>query len=83
MGYIGNDGDHAQQAADDHVSNLIDIARSRLPTSSTSNSECDDCGKPIPKARQLAMKGCTRCIACQNIHDASFKINIRMLDRVL
>ncbi|MFD1245111.1 TraR/DksA family transcriptional regulator [Paralysiella testudinis] len=30
-----------------------------------SYSYCEDCGAPIPPARQQAAPGCTRCILCQ------------------
>ena len=28
-------------------------------------SHCEDCGAPIPPARQEAVPGCTRCVLCQ------------------
>jgi len=30
-----------------------------------SNTECADCGEPIPEARRRAAPGCSRCTACQ------------------
>lgn len=38
-----------------------------------SASECDECGNPIPKARQLAIRGCRLCIECQSVHEAKAK----------
>lgn len=35
------------------------------PERADSLSHCEDCGSPIPEARQKAVKGCTRCIVCQ------------------
>ena len=29
--------------------------------------ECEDCGEDIPKERQLAIRGVTRCIHCQGL----------------
>ena len=29
--------------------------------------ECEDCGDIIPQARRLALKGCTRCVWCQEL----------------
>jgi RNA polymerase-binding transcription factor DksA len=31
--------------------------------------ECEDCGEEIPKERQLASRGCTRCIHCQGVYE--------------
>lgn len=31
--------------------------------------ECEDCGEDIPKERQLASRGCTRCIHCQGVYE--------------
>jgi RNA polymerase-binding transcription factor DksA len=31
--------------------------------------ECEDCGEDIPKERQLASRGCTRCIHCQGLYE--------------
>ncbi|UGA40625.1 TraR/DksA C4-type zinc finger protein [Chromobacterium haemolyticum] len=28
-------------------------------------SHCEDCGEPIPTARQRIVPGCTRCVPCQ------------------
>lgn len=82
MGYIGNDSDHAQQAADDHVANLVDLVRSQLP-GGESRTSCIDCAEAIPVARQQVIRGCQRCIKCQTIVDQSVKIRFRYLDRIL
>jgi len=29
--------------------------------------ECEDCGDTIPEARRTAIKGCTRCVWCQEL----------------
>ena len=34
-----------------------------------SYSHCEDCGEPIPAARQRAVKGCTRCVLCQEYEE--------------
>lgn len=42
------------------------LSKHRLPSGNTASlSHCEDCGAPIPEARQLAVKGCTRCVVCQ------------------
>lgn len=52
-----------------HLSlNAIAAVQARLPTGD-SLAECTDCGNDIPEARQLAMKGCTRCIHCQTLSE--------------
>jgi RNA polymerase-binding transcription factor DksA len=40
-----------------------------LQAAQPSLTECDDCGEDIPVERQLAIKGCTRCIYCQEISE--------------
>ena len=30
-------------------------------------TECEDCGDDIPQARQQAIRGCTRCVWCQEL----------------
>lgn len=34
-----------------------------------SATECIDCGDPIPKARQKAIKGVQRCVTCQSLSE--------------
>ena len=29
--------------------------------------ECEDCGDDIPQARRQAIRGCTRCVWCQEL----------------
>ena len=36
-------------------------------------SECEDCGEDIPLERQQFVKGCTRCIFCQNLWERKLK----------
>jgi len=42
----------------------IENARRSIP-SGQSLPFCEDCDAPIPKARRLAVPGCTRCVDCQ------------------
>ncbi len=35
--------------------------------------ECEDCGEDIPKARQVAQPGVTRCIYCQELYERKRK----------
>ena len=32
-------------------------------------THCLDCGEEIPLSRQLAVRGCSRCVACQTDHE--------------
>lgn len=32
-------------------------------------SECEDCGEDIPEQRRLMIRGCTRCVYCQNLYE--------------
>ena len=41
--------------------------QSTLPAVSV--KECVDCGEPIPEQRRAAVKGCQRCIECQQFAD--------------
>ncbi len=37
--------------------------------SQPSLEECEDCGEDIPKARQVAQPGVTKCIYCQELFE--------------
>ncbi|MCU7237136.1 TraR/DksA C4-type zinc finger protein [Pseudomonas peradeniyensis] len=39
--------------------------------------DCIGCDEPIPEARRLAEKGCSRCIECQQIHEGRRARNAR------
>lgn len=45
------------------------LGKHSLSESHLSYSHCEDCGDPIPPARQLAAKGCTRCVICQKYQE--------------
>ncbi|SDX88886.1 TraR/DksA C4-type zinc finger protein [Nitrosomonas halophila] len=47
--------------------------RAIAPDAPPSLSHCEDCGCEIPLARQRAIRGVTRCIACQQIHELTTK----------
>ena len=32
-------------------------------------SECEDCGEDIPEQRRQMIRGCTRCVYCQNLYE--------------
>ncbi|WP_024302239.1 TraR/DksA family transcriptional regulator [Pseudogulbenkiania sp. MAI-1] len=62
--------DRAQELEMEEREAAIAAARD-LVGRGVSASECDDCGVPIPPARQLAAPGCTRCVDCQNVRERS------------
>jgi len=42
------------------------LARARkAQASGPSLDTCENCGAPIPEARQRAVPGCDRCVTCQ------------------
>ena len=45
------------------------LAKHKPPENRPSYSHCEDCGEPIPGARQQAVKGCTRCVLCQEYEE--------------
>lgn len=53
------------------VSDGIEWARLQLKIAESKESEkyCEDCDEEIPEARRLAVKGCTKCLACQSKND--------------
>jgi phage/conjugal plasmid C-4 type zinc finger TraR family protein len=54
----------SNQNAIDKVQQVLAKQRSQ-----PSLSECEDCGESIPKARQVAQPGVTRCIFCQELEE--------------
>lgn len=61
-GWAGDDAVNDQIA--DSVNDEAARARARLPKGK-SLSECEECGEPIPEARQKALPGVRLCVACQ------------------
>lgn len=51
-----------QRIQDDAMANH---RRNQASTPATSATHCVDCEEPIPQARRAAVKGCRRCIECQ------------------
>lgn len=59
--------DMAQDA--EAVFRLTSIARRDVPVTGPAREICVDCDQPIPRARRLAVPGCTRCIGCQTEYE--------------
>lgn len=53
-----------QDQIDASIDDAVQQARSRLPTGA-SLTHCEECGEPIPEARQRAVPGVRLCITCQ------------------
>jgi len=53
-----------QEQIDASVDEAVSRARQQLPQGE-SLSDCEECGDPIPEARQRAVKGVHLCIKCQ------------------
>ena len=66
--------DQANELADLHLS----IALSSVVTyQGESLCECDECGADIPKARQVAVKGCKHCAECADYFERKAKVSAR------
>lgn len=58
--------DRANEEAQAFVDHALDEVRAHAHApQGASLSHCEDCGEPIPIARQNAVRGCTRCVTCQ------------------
>lgn len=58
----------------DLAGDRIEIEMERImsafkPATGESLTECEACGNDIPKARQIAVKGCTLCVECQSVRE--------------
>jgi phage/conjugal plasmid C-4 type zinc finger TraR family protein len=40
-------------------------------------SECEECGEAIPELRRTSIKGCTRCVHCQELWEFDRKMHAR------
>jgi phage/conjugal plasmid C-4 type zinc finger TraR family protein len=54
-----------QDQIDASVDDAVKQARSRLPAGK-SLTHCEECGDPIPEARQQAIPGVRLCVTCQS-----------------
>ena len=58
-----------QDQIESTINDAVELARSRMTNSGASLSECEECGEPIPLARQQAIAGVRLCVACQSEQD--------------
>lgn len=47
----------------------LQAARAKSLPTRASAQFCEDCDAPIPQARQLAVPGVQRCVACQSLQE--------------
>jgi len=66
-GYIKDGG--VQEQIDASLNDEVTRIRNQLPHGESA-SECDECDKPIPEARQKAVPGVRLCVVCQEAVDA-------------
>ncbi|KIC12824.1 TraR/DksA family transcriptional regulator [Morococcus cerebrosus] len=66
--------DFADRASEREAEFLAEaLAKHQTPSENTASlSHCEDCGAPIPEARRRAVRGCTRCIGCQEYFEHGF-----------
>lgn len=58
-----------QEQIDDTIRDAIEGARARMPHGE-SETQCAQCGDPIPEARRIALPGVRTCVSCQAVRDA-------------
>ena len=58
-----------QEQIDASLQDEINRARNQLPRGESA-SHCNECGVPIPEARQAAIPGVRLCVSCQETVDA-------------
>ena len=66
--------DIADKAAEREAEFLAEAfyRHSQKQPSGVSLSHCEDCGEPIPQARQQAIHGVRLCLLCQEYHEAGW-----------
>ena len=67
--------DRAEQQIEDFRDDAINEIRNAQAEQATHESAyfCEDCDRLIPEARRAAIKGVTRCVACQTIFERQHK----------
>ena len=61
-----------QEQIEATVNDELQRARQAIPTGPSADT-CEECDKPIPKARQLALPGVQHCVECQSQLEAHAK----------
>jgi len=60
--------EHSQRDQEQFNRLALQLQMDSMPTGASA-AECEDCGEEIPKGRQKAAPGCTRCIGCQDRYE--------------
>ncbi|PLP87401.1 transcriptional regulator [Pseudomonas sp. FFUP_PS_473] len=57
--------------ANDQAEYFLQVSLQRCARTSAKPSLqfCDDCGEPIPLARQQSVAGCETCVSCQELRE--------------
>lgn len=67
---MADPADHAQLISDAELAANLAIARGQGHRPRSSSPFCKTCGEPIPRARQMALRGVRICIDCQTKAEA-------------
>lgn len=62
--------DEADRANDYEDARRESLLNSRIRYEGESAVECITCGEKIAPARRLAVLGCVRCVACEEVNEA-------------
>jgi len=60
--------EHSQRDQEQFNRLALQLQMDSMPTGESA-AECEDCSEEIPKERQKAAPGCTRCITCQGSYE--------------
>jgi len=77
---MADDLDRAQGINEAHQAEALAAhfrSRRTLPEAVFAPTECEDCGEPIPEARQQASPGCIRCVNCQRDYEMTIKRGVK------
>ena len=61
--------DRANNESKAFIDNALRVQRTKSNPPRKSRTACIDCDALIPVARQKAIVGCVRCVACQHIYE--------------
>ncbi|WP_163370960.1 TraR/DksA C4-type zinc finger protein [Endozoicomonas acroporae] len=68
-----DDIDRATDLAELTTRIAIDNQRNKMLSAKDSAHNCEECGYEIPSERQIAVPGCSLCVACAEVLEARNK----------
>jgi phage/conjugal plasmid C-4 type zinc finger TraR family protein len=68
-----DDVDRAQEREEHQREEALAKMHKRAQEAGVSYSHCEDCGDPIPELRRQIVKGCTRCVLCEELTERQGK----------